>query len=134
MMQMIWSLTIAVAMTTEKEQLLVKLITSITFLLVGLVFIGLSIPLLYKKIKPNYWYGFRTQKTLSSEEIWYKANKYMAKDCIILGSLMVLYNLILLVLPINTLTLFFVCPGNPIFLVAGTVIIFIRSLFYLRKL
>jgi len=132
MRQILWPLILASAMTTEQQQQLGKIIISITFLFTGLLFIGISIPLLYEKIKPNNWYGFRTRKTFSSEEIWYKANKYMGKDFIILGCLMVLYNLVLLVLPIDTL--FFACPGNLIISVAGTSIVIVRSLLYLRKL
>lgn len=132
MKQMMGSLMLASAMTTEQEQQLGKIILSITFLFTGLVFIGISIPLLYEKIKPNNWYGFRTRKTFSNEEIWYKANKYMGKDFIILGCLMVLYNLVLFVLPIDIL--FFVCPGNLIISVAGISIVIVRSFLYLRKL
>ena len=132
MKQMIWSLMLASAMTTEQEQQLDKTILLITFLFTGISFIGISIPLLYEKIKPNKWYGFRTRKTFSSEEIWYKANKYMGKDLIIFGCLMILYNLVLFVLPIDTL--FFVCPGNLIISVAGVSIVLVRSLLYLRKL
>ena len=36
-----------------------------------------SIPLVRKRVKPNGLYGFRTPKTLSSERIWYAANR----DC-----------------------------------------------------
>ena len=132
MRQILWPLILASAMTTEQEQHLGKIIISITFLFMGLLFIGVSIPLLYKKIKPNNWYGFRTRKTFSNEEIWYKANKYMGKGFIILGCLMVLYNLVLLVLPIDAF--FFVCPGNLIISVAGAGIVVVRSLLYLRKL
>ena len=132
MKQMMWLLMLTSAMTTEQEQQLGKIILSVVFLFMGMVFIGISIPLLYEKIGPNNWYGFRTRKTFSSEEIWYKANKYMSKDFIILGCLMVLYNLVLFVLPIDTL--FFVCHGNLIISVAGTSIVLARSLLYLRKL
>lgn len=43
------------------------------------VFIGISIPLIQKRVPPNRWYGFRTSKTLRSAEIWYPANAYGAK-------------------------------------------------------
>ncbi|MBD2092856.1 SdpI family protein [Microcoleus sp. FACHB-1515] len=45
------------------------------WLLTGLLFIGLSLPLILKKVPPNRWYGFRVAKTFSSELIWYAANR-----------------------------------------------------------
>jgi len=53
----------------------------------GVLFIGLSIPLIFDKIPPNQWYGFRTQKTLSNKEIWYKVNRFIARDLIVFGIL-----------------------------------------------
>lgn len=41
---------------------------------ISLMFILVSLPLIFKKIGPNSGYGFRYKKTLSDEEIWYKAN------------------------------------------------------------
>ena len=45
----------------------------------GLLFIGLSIPLLLNKVPPNLWYGFRTRLTLSDPQIWYPVNAWGAK-------------------------------------------------------
>jgi hypothetical protein len=36
--------------------------------------IAISIPLFLGKIPPNKFYGFRTRKTLSNDQIWYAAN------------------------------------------------------------
>src|SRR5690348_878345 len=48
----------------------------ILYLITGLMFMGISIPLIQRKIKPNPWYGFRVPKTLQDERIWYQANAY----------------------------------------------------------
>ena len=50
-----------------------------TFLLLGcaLLMVGLGVPLMLGKVKRNRWYGFRTPTTLSSDDIWYPANKSM---------------------------------------------------------
>lgn len=40
-----------------------------------LLIIALAIPLVCEKIPPNGWYGFRIQKTFSSDEMWYRTNK-----------------------------------------------------------
>lgn len=128
MKQILWPLLLAQTMTEKQEQLLLLIV----FVGAGLLWIGISIPLLYEKIGPNWWYGFRTRKTLSNKKIWYKANKYMAKDFIILGCVQVFYNLVLIVLPINILP--FLCAGNMLILIGGVATILIRSLLYLRKL
>jgi len=55
----------------------VKLVWSAyIFALIGLLFLGLSIPLILKQIPPNRFYGFRTPKTLSDPQIWYRANTF----------------------------------------------------------
>ena len=36
----------------------------------------LCIPLVLRLVPPNRLYGFRTRKTLSSPEIWYRANVF----------------------------------------------------------
>ena len=48
----------------------------ILFLLIGLLMIGLAIPLILGKVPPNSWYGFRIRLTLDDPEIWYPANRY----------------------------------------------------------
>jgi len=35
-----------------------------------------SIPLILRRVGPNFIYGFRTPRTLSSPEIWYPANAF----------------------------------------------------------
>ena len=44
-------------------------------LLVPLVVLAVSIPLILGKVPRNHWYGFRTPRTLSSDAIWYPANR-----------------------------------------------------------
>lgn len=127
MKQILWPLLLAQT-AAEKHDELAVIIFTVVFLGIGLLWIGLGIPLLYEKIGPNWWYGFRTAKTLSNKEIWYKANKYAAKDLIVLGCIQLIYNLVSSMLPINMLL------GNMLILIGGTIIMLIRSLLYLRKL
>lgn len=69
----------------------------LAFILIGIIEIILGIPLLLEKIKPNRLYGFRIAKTLSSDEIWYKSNKYVGRDFIVTGIIVILGSLFLLV-------------------------------------
>ena len=57
--------------------------------------IVLGIPMAKRKIKPNPYYGFKTQKTLSDENIWYIANEYAGKLLIKIGSLLAISSLII---------------------------------------
>ena len=50
------------------------------FTAVGVVFIALGIPLLRGRVRPNWWYGCRTKKTLSDEKVWYAVNRVTGRD------------------------------------------------------
>ena len=56
------------------------------YVLAGLVFVGIGIPLARRSIRPNLWYGFRTPKTLSSPDVWYAANHVAGIDLIVAGA------------------------------------------------
>jgi uncharacterized membrane protein len=51
----------------------------------GLLLIVISIPLIQRRIKPNYWYGFRTKCTLNNPDLWYEVNAYAGKRLLISG-------------------------------------------------
>ncbi len=51
----------------------------ITFVFTGLLLVGLSIPMIQRRVGPNAIYGFRTPKTLSDETVWYEANAYSGR-------------------------------------------------------
>ena len=101
--------------------------------IIGFVITVVCIPFLFDRIKPNQWYGFRTPKTLSNPEIWYKANKYMAKNMSIAG--MVIMG-IFIILPLIKHR-FDMMLGIVLFyfiIIIPILVAIIRSLLYLRKL
>jgi len=50
------------------------------------IFLALiSLPLIARKIKPNPFYGFRIQQTLTDSEVWYETNQYFAKRLLVVG-------------------------------------------------
>lgn len=55
------------------------------FAAVGLLFIGLGLPLIFNRVPPNRWYGFRTSKTLSATKYWYAANRVAGKNLLLAG-------------------------------------------------
>ena len=63
---------------------------SISFFIVGLMFIGLGVPLVQRRIPRNRWYGFRVAKTYASERVWYAANAVAGRDLIVAGAVVAL--------------------------------------------
>ena len=57
-------------------------------------FILSVLPLLFRKIPPNKFYGFRVVKSLKSPENWYGINAYCAKHSLIWSLLQLLITLI----------------------------------------
>jgi uncharacterized membrane protein len=103
------------------------------FSLVGTLEIILGIPLLYEKIKPNWFYGFRLPKTVSNKKIWYKVNKQAGKDFIISGITLTIFSLILI--PINTnLDLITITIIETLILMILLIIIIARGMSLTQKL
>ena len=60
-------------------------IVALLYSLVGLLFVGIGIPMALRCVPPNSWYGFRTPKTFSDVSIWYEANRVGGIDLIVGG-------------------------------------------------
>jgi hypothetical protein len=71
---------------------------SVLFALAGVLFVGLSIPLIQNRVPPNRYYGFRTAKTLSDPKIWYEVNHIQGNDLFLAGSLITITSLTMLAL------------------------------------
>ena len=108
-----------------------EIILTITFLIVGLVEIMISIPLILEKIQPNHLYGFRVKKTLSDKDIWYRANKYVGKDMLIAGSILLVGSLGFFIVEIDIMVVTTI--GLLLLLVPLAVIIF-RAFRHLENL
>ena len=66
---------------------------TLIFTAAGLVLIGLGVPLLRDRVPPNFWYGCRTEKTLSDEKLWYAVNRVTGRDLIVAGVAVVVSSL-----------------------------------------
>lgn len=66
------------------------------FLLDGLLLAGVSLPLIASRVPRNPFYGFRTSKTLASDDAWYAANRYAGRDLFYAGTVIVAGSLLLL--------------------------------------
>ena len=95
----------------------VKIINGI-FCLVGLLFVGLGIPLILEKVGINDWYGVRTEKTMGDESIWYAANKVAGWDMLMAGCVTLVAALILIFLKDR-----FAKPATPILITLGVFVL-----------
>lgn len=59
--------------------------SNLWWLVAGLAFMASGLPLIYQKVPPNHWYGFRVPKTLSNPRIWYAANRIAGIDLLLAG-------------------------------------------------
>lgn len=106
----------------------------IFFTCAGLLVVGLAIPMILGKLKPNGWYGFRTSKTLSDEKIWYPANTYIGKLLLGVGILWVLSALGLRIIPAIGSDLVTYNLSLTGIVLGSMVILVVLSLRYLRTL
>jgi uncharacterized membrane protein len=60
-------------------------ITVAVFLAVGLLFVGISLPLIRRRVPPNQIYGLRVPATFADEWVWYEANARSGRDFFALG-------------------------------------------------
>ena len=68
-------------------------------LLVGLVVVGVSIPLWLEKVPMNNWYGVRIPKSYESDEAWYKLNRFGGQAGVVVGLVITLIGAACLVWP-----------------------------------
>lgn len=62
---------------------------------VGFLFVGISLPLIKRKVKPNNWYGVRLPQTMNNEKIWYEVNEISGRHLCIFGLAICLLTIIL---------------------------------------
>jgi uncharacterized membrane protein len=110
-----------------------EILTIIIFILIGTVFILLGIPLLLEKVKPNWFYGFRTHSTIKNKDLWYKINKQAGREFIISGIIVIIASIFFL-----TFQSYFKIIEILIILLLlvnlSVIIIIIRGIFLLRRL
>jgi len=55
------------------------------YIFLGVLMAVIAIPLVLRKVKPNWIYGFRTPFTLSREDVWYDINAYFGRWLLAIG-------------------------------------------------
>lgn len=107
----------------------------ISYLMCGMVFIAISIPLVKKKVPMNAFYGFRIAKALSSDENWYAINHYGGRQLIQWAVLLIVIGVLYFIFPIERSEL----PGANTFLAVAPIVIcaiipIIKTIIYARRL
>lgn len=63
--------------------------------IMGLLIMGLSVPLIKEKVRINNWYGIRLPSTMKDKKVWYEANKAGGRNFFILGALIFILSILL---------------------------------------
>jgi len=58
----------------------------ILFVALGVGMMGIAIPLILRRVRPNLWYGFRVPATLNNEQVWYETNAYAGRGLFAVGA------------------------------------------------
>lgn len=105
------------------------------YLAAGALLSLLAIPLIQGKVARNGLYGFRVPKTLASDSVWFPANRFMGRDLLRCGILLMIGTLLMLLLwrPLG-LGLLQVAYTELALIVVLTIAMVFRSFMYLRTL
>ncbi len=94
----------------------------LSFILIGLFILFMSIPLIYFNIPFGHWYGIRFTETLSNKTLWEKANKFAGR---------LLFNLSLSIIFISVILSIFVKAD--IFAYIMGIYIYFCAIFFYKK-
>jgi uncharacterized membrane protein len=72
---------------------------TVLFLIVGALLSVLALPLIWRRVPPNPWYGFRVRRTLENRDVWYAANAYAGRGLLWSGIATIAAALLLRLLP-----------------------------------
>lgn len=105
----------------------------VVWLLTGVLFIVIALPMILGRVPRNGLYGFRTPKTMGSDAIWYPANRYAGWQMLGAGVVTVVASAILMSFT-RTMT-----PDQRAWaglnaMVIPLIVAVIRSMLYLRTL
>lgn len=79
----------------------INLILCASALFLGLLMIGLGLPLAKERVKPNILYGFRLKRAFESEEAWYAINRVGGSAMVRWGIAVCVVALSILALPLD---------------------------------
>ena len=78
-----------------------NIIFGIMYVFIGLLLLGISIPLKNGKVEMNHFYGVRLRKSYTSDKNWYLMNTYGGKQLLIWSSVLVIIGIATFLVPFN---------------------------------
>lgn len=108
-----------------------KIILTVLFVFTGLLFVMLAIPLIKRRIPPNYAYGFRVKAAFTSDAIWYDINEYSARLMRNVGFVILAAVPLLLAAGVDETDFALIRVG---IILTGTIVMIILSYRHLHKL
>jgi hypothetical protein len=109
------------------------LLTAPLFILTGLLLVLISVPLMRRQIGRGS-VGLRTDKTLSSDAVWYPANEYAGKWMFGMGVVQLAIAIWTLSVPFVRDNFVLYAGVNTIILLVGTITMSLVSVAYSEKL
>jgi len=98
------------------------------FFITGIVYVLVSVPLLFNKLGPNRFYGIRIAKAYESTEMWYKVNRIGAKIFLRYGVVMLAVGVVAAFISTNLrLTFAPLLIGNSLLTLASIVHVLIEG-------
>lgn len=104
----------------------------VVYIASGLLLSGLSLPLIWRRVPPNIWYGFRVKATLEDPEVWYPANEYTGKWMLGIGLLTILVAVAGYFVIGTNVAVYASIVGGAV--VGSLLVAVIKSFLYLRRL
>lgn len=102
------------------------------YLIVGVLFITISIPLIMRKVKINNWYGVRLPQTMKNEKIWYEVNMQSGKHLFVFGVLISLVSILFYLCEFYSSVVVFIIMT--VLILVGTVLLVIKASSITNKL
>ena len=113
------------------EMLINPVYPELFFIGLSVLVIVLELPLAMNRVKPNHLYGFRVQKTLSDERIWYLVNSYAGKRSVLTGIVTIVLAVALRLTAMSPATYGAICV---LVLVGGLVLTIVTTLIYMKRI
>ncbi len=108
-----------------------QMLIGILYLIMGLVLVGISVPLLAGRVSRNRWYGFRIPRSYDSEESWLLINRFGARHLMRWSSVIAALGAFLIIADdADESVVSWIAMGAPFLLVIPTV----QTLLFARRL
>jgi len=104
----------------------------ILFLISSAILIGISIPLIQRRVGPNPFYSFRVRRTMEDPKVWYPVNAYSGRRLFVVGVLVMIVATALYFVPDIDVAVYASLVG--VIAIGGLIVAVVQSVRYLNRL